>query len=227
MIHEAPDPIPKKNKTQDDAEEITTWCCCNQGVSTMGVSFNKVSFTPDEVAVAKISINNGACKVKCESVTLKLVNLIHFEDSAGEVFSYEKVLQKEVAIGPEAGDSTWEKTMDINLKDIRFKIVEEKVNKSGLAVNVAKEDKYLAERLPPKTKQSRYFKIRYSLQVETTYAGKTFCSETPFVTTPLNVVGKINPDSYGYEAERDQEASTSYLGFRRIKCEYVDEKIEY
>jgi hypothetical protein len=43
----------------------------------------------------------------------------------------------------------------------------------------------------------------------------------------LNIVGKINPDCYGYEAERDQEASTSYLGFRRIKCEYVDEKIEY
>jgi len=32
-----------------------------------------------------------------------------------------------VAIGPEAGDSSWEKSMDINLDDIRFKVVEEKV----------------------------------------------------------------------------------------------------
>jgi hypothetical protein len=68
-----------------------------------------------------------------------------------------------VAIGPEAGDSSWEKSMDINLEDIRFKVVEEKVALSGLAVAVDKNDKFLAERLPPKTKQSRYFKIRYSL----------------------------------------------------------------
>jgi len=73
MVHEAPDGIPKKNRNQSDAEQITTWCCCNQGTSTMAVTFNKVNFTPDEVAVANIRINNGACKIKCETVILKLV----------------------------------------------------------------------------------------------------------------------------------------------------------
>lgn len=163
MVHEAPCSVPKKNRNQTDAEQITTWCCLNRGKSTMGVTFNKVNFTPDEIAKAVITIDNGSCKLKCESVELKLVMQIHFEDSLGEVYTFEKVCQKEVAVGPEAGDSTWEKTMDINLAEIRFKACEEKVLKSGLGHKVAKEDSYLAERLPPKTKQSRYFKIRYSL----------------------------------------------------------------
>ena len=43
--------------------------------------------------------------------------------------------------------------------------------------------------------------------------------------TPLNVVGKMDPECYGFEAERDEMGAD--LGFRRIKCDYVDEKIEY
>ena len=186
-----------------DAESITTWCCCSQGTSRMNVEFNGQTFTPDDTAVATIKIDNSKCKLRCTKVTLEFWMSMLMESSNGEVFTMEKVLQDETTEGPMPGDGSWEKTMDIELAKIMFEVVTEKVNLSSKSVTLSLEDQYMVQRLQPKVVNSRFFKIKYNLVVKTEFEGKIMCSETPEIMCPLNIVGKMNPDCYGFECARD------------------------
>ena len=50
------------------------------------------------------------------------------------------------------------------------------------------------------------------------------CSETPFIKFPVNIVGKMCPETYGFENEETTKPHD--LGFRRIKCDYIDKAYE-
>ena len=60
----------KAGEEQKERSNIKTWCCIDQGHSTMWSTFNKNVFTPHEVAEATVHVDNSECQVKVTEVKL-------------------------------------------------------------------------------------------------------------------------------------------------------------
>ena len=60
----------KEGEEQKERSEIKTWCCIDQGASTMWSTFNKNIFTPHEVAHATVHVDNSECQLKVTEVSL-------------------------------------------------------------------------------------------------------------------------------------------------------------
>lgn len=54
---------------QSETSNIKTWCCCDQGTSTMSSVFNKNVFMPNEIAAGEIKINNEHCQLGVSRVS--------------------------------------------------------------------------------------------------------------------------------------------------------------
>jgi hypothetical protein len=59
-IREPPVPF-KMNERQMEESKVTTWCCIDQGTSTMWANYEKNIYTPQEVAKAMIHVDNSKC----------------------------------------------------------------------------------------------------------------------------------------------------------------------
>ena len=51
----------KAGEEQKERSNIKTWCCIDQGHSTMWSTFNKNIFTPHETAHATVNVDNSEC----------------------------------------------------------------------------------------------------------------------------------------------------------------------
>lgn len=51
----------KAGEEQKETSNIKTWCCIDQGESTMWSTFNKNIFTPHETAEATVHVDNSKC----------------------------------------------------------------------------------------------------------------------------------------------------------------------
>ena len=60
MIREKPVNF-KTNDAQSETSNIKTWCCIDQGTSTMSSLFQKNQFLPNEVALGSVRVNNVEC----------------------------------------------------------------------------------------------------------------------------------------------------------------------
>jgi len=60
MIREKPVTF-KTGEAQAETSHIKTWCCCDQGTSTMSSVFEKNQYLPSEIARGEIKINNEHC----------------------------------------------------------------------------------------------------------------------------------------------------------------------
>ncbi len=58
------------NLKQTSENQITTWCCANQGTSRIEVEFEKNVFEPSEVCRAFVRLDNSHCNVRLENVRL-------------------------------------------------------------------------------------------------------------------------------------------------------------
>ena len=52
--------------------QIKTWCCCDQGTSSITVQFDKNTFLPSEIAHATVILDNSNCKIALNNVTLSV-----------------------------------------------------------------------------------------------------------------------------------------------------------
>ena len=58
------------NITQTSENQITTWCCVDQGSSKIQVLFEKNVFTPHELCKAYVDLDNSKCGVDLTNVRL-------------------------------------------------------------------------------------------------------------------------------------------------------------
>ena len=56
-------------EAQSETSNIKTWCCIDQGTSTMSSVFNKNVFMPNEVAEGQVRINNEHCGLNAHRVS--------------------------------------------------------------------------------------------------------------------------------------------------------------
>ena len=48
-------------EAQSETSHIKTWCCIDQGTSSMSSVFNKNVFLPNEIAAGSVKVNNEHC----------------------------------------------------------------------------------------------------------------------------------------------------------------------
>lgn len=69
----------KKLKTK----QVKSWCCINQGLSTLNVSLLKDHYHPDQELKANISLDNTQCNLDGNNIKLEFWQNIELKDRAG------------------------------------------------------------------------------------------------------------------------------------------------
>lgn len=62
----------RENISHNDSHNISTWCCCSQGVSSVNTTFDKNVFEPHELCKAVVNIDNSQCNLEITNVRLAL-----------------------------------------------------------------------------------------------------------------------------------------------------------
>lgn len=62
---------------------IVKCCCCNQGSVDFKVYFNKNAYPYGDTAVTWCELDNGGCKVNCNSVNACLIHELRVTDNNG------------------------------------------------------------------------------------------------------------------------------------------------
>jgi hypothetical protein len=60
------------NINQNQTNRITTWCCMDQGPSSVNVTFEKNVFEPSEICKAIVNIDNSQCNLNINNVRLAI-----------------------------------------------------------------------------------------------------------------------------------------------------------
>lgn len=103
-IREPPVPF-KMNEQQMEESKVTTWCCIDQGVSTMWANYEKNIYTPQEVAKAMIHIDNSRCTLNVTQVKFFMEQRLTINAGAfgGRTHTYVKRLAYNERPGPAFG----------------------------------------------------------------------------------------------------------------------------
>lgn len=100
----------EKNLQQIQPQD-NSFCSCfssGKGKTTVGTLFEKNIYTPNEVAIAHVDINNEECKTDIHSVSFYLMQKVWactIEDGRTYNFNFKQKLCKHKIRGPKAGDN--------------------------------------------------------------------------------------------------------------------------
>lgn len=77
------------NIDQKQTNRITTWCCIDQGPSSVNVTFEKNVFEPSEICKAVVNVDNSQCNLNINNVRLAIEQELKLKTSpGGGVFSH-------------------------------------------------------------------------------------------------------------------------------------------
>lgn len=65
------------NAVQSETSNVKTWCCCDQGTSSMSSVFNKNVFMPNELAEGKVVVDNSNCQLNVTRVNFFVEQVLH------------------------------------------------------------------------------------------------------------------------------------------------------
>ncbi len=94
----------------------------------MECTFDKNSFFPNEIALAKVTLDNSKCETDMTNVTLNVEQEVTMHCDY-HCFRETFVLAQDVEAGVKAGEAPKEKVLDVNLNDIKYAISGEKKKK--------------------------------------------------------------------------------------------------
>lgn len=140
IIREKPVAL-REGDQQSETSHIKTWCCVDQGHSTMSSVFNKNVFLPNEHCEGSIKVNNEECKLAVSSVqffveqrlTVKAKNHSH---------TYTHRLVEQAVAGPGPGVGDWQTQLALDLSKIKYEVADMK-KKKGVQKKVSPEDKFM------------------------------------------------------------------------------------
>jgi len=95
----------KVGDQQSETSNISTWCCIDQGTSTMWSAFEKNVFTPQDVAKAMINVDNSKCTLNVTTVKFFIEQRLTVRDTGFGAHSYtmtRKIVEREIE-GPKFG----------------------------------------------------------------------------------------------------------------------------
>lgn len=181
---------------QKETSEIKTWCCCDQGTSTMWSMFEKNQFVPTEMCRGKVHVDNSNCQIAANRVSFYIEQRLRVE-AGHHSHTYSKRLVNKTIEGPAAGQGEWFSDMELNLNDIRYEVAKEK-KKNGVMKPISKEDQFMMAGLQAAC-HAKKIKNEYFLCVLVEYDGCTCCVNLPDSRMPVTIVPIVNPACFGFQ----------------------------
>lgn len=195
------------NINQSQTNNVKTWCCMDQGPSTVEVNFEKNVFEPTDVCKAIVNVNNSQCNLNINHVRLAIEQELRLKTSAGGGFGSHSInetftLQNSNYPGVAARSADKEpRLLQVDLKTIKY-VVAATRKKKGVVKALSVEDRYMLENIAANCK-GRLISNQYFLTVRCDFAGCTCCSQTPVCRVPITIVPIINPQVWGYQQPQD------------------------
>ena len=188
----------KMGEQQQETSNITTWCCVDQGTSSMWSSFEKNIFTPVDCAKAIIHVDNSKCTLNVTQVKFFIEQRLTVRDSGFGAHSYTRTrtLVERSMVGPNFGQGGWTTEMIMDLGAIRFDVPEFK-KKHGVEKRISPEDAFMMAGVQSAV-HSKYVTNDYFLCIELAYDGCTCCANLPDSRMPITIVPLLDPRSFGF-----------------------------
>ena len=181
---------------QAETSHLKTWCCIDQGTSTMSSVFEKNQYLPTEVAKGFVRINNEHCQLNAHRVSFYVEQrlTVHIGHHS---HTHVARLVNNTMEGPHAGAAHWEQEMMLNLGAIKYEVVKEK-KKKGVMKAVSPEDAFMMAGVQPAT-HGKKVTNEYFLCVLVEYAGCVCCVNLPDSRMPLTIIPIVNPACFGFQ----------------------------
>lgn len=189
----------KTNEQQQETSIVKTWCCIDQGVSSMWSTFEKNIYTPQETARAMIHVDNSRCQLpvtRCRFFIEQRMTIRGVGPFAHTHSFTNKLIERDVQ-GPQALQGGFQTELLMNLNEIRYEAVVNK-KKKGVQMTLSPEDLFAMTGLQPAC-HSRHITNEYFICIELEYDGCTCCSNLPDARTPLTIVPLVNPACFGFQ----------------------------
>ena len=113
---------------QSETSNIKTWCCIDQGTSTMSSVFEKNVFLPTEMARGAVKVNNEHCQVRATQVSFYVEQVLTVR-CGHHSHTYRHRLVEQRMDGPDAGQADWATNMELDLSKIKYEVAETKKKK--------------------------------------------------------------------------------------------------
>ena len=105
----------------ENAQEIKTCCCIDQGKAVIKVNFEKNAYTPYEIAKCFVDVNNSECKIPIENITFKLKRAVDAKAGGHNLQVGDLTLATNTYPGCEAGAIKEKEHMQLDLNNAREK----------------------------------------------------------------------------------------------------------
>ena len=93
-------------EAQSETSHIKTWCCVDQGQSTLSSVFAKNVFLPNEIAEGHVKVNNEQCQLNAHRVSFYVEQVMRVH-AGGHSHTYRNRLVNQTVEGPHAGVADW------------------------------------------------------------------------------------------------------------------------
>ena len=204
---------------QSETSNIKTWCCIDQGTSTMWSEFEKNQFIPTEFARGKIHINNENCQVAANRVSFFVEQVLRIK-ADGHYHTHTTRLVNRTIDGPQAGQSDWSADMELNLAEIRYEVPEMK-KKKGVMKPLSKEDRFMMAGIQAAC-SGKKIKNNYYLCVLVEYDGCVCCVDLPGSRMPMTIIPIVDPTCFGFQPPTHGWEPANLGGFRLNLQHYDD-----
>eukprot|EP00347_Sterkiella_histriomuscorum_P001387 403372231 len=201
------------------SNKLTTWCCVDQGISKIDVTFDKNTFFPNEKAHSKVTLDNSKCNLNMKNVRMAVEQNIHIQAEGFTFADTITLVQKQEGGVHAKQDNKVDKELEVDLNSIRYPAPETK-KKHGKVVPVSLEDAFQMSQMQPAC-HGHLVRNEYFIAVRTDFEGCTCCTTFPSVKTPLVVLPIVNPQCFGFAAPPDFHPQTQQVAHISIITENI------
>ena len=128
-------------EAQSETSHIKTWCCIDQGTSTMSSVFEKNVFLPNEQARGTIKINNEHCQLNAHRVSFYVEQVLTIHVGHHSHTHRHRLTEQRVE-GPHARVADWHTALALDLSKIKYDVAATRMKK-GRQKAISPEDSFL------------------------------------------------------------------------------------
>ncbi|CAD8062611.1 unnamed protein product [Paramecium sonneborni] len=159
--------------SKQETANLTTWCCKQQGVSSISATVQKNLYFPGEFVQITYEVDNSNCKLNIENVDIMIVNKLNLRSNSGSQCHLEFNLNALSHNGVQQG----QKIQPSQSKGISLQLI---------------NSQYLLALTPSTT--GNFVNSSYYVKIIPNFEGCTCCSSKPIVLVPITVLAVLPQD---------------------------------
>ncbi|CAD8068948.1 unnamed protein product [Paramecium sonneborni] len=161
--------------SKQETANLTTWCCKNQGVSSISAKVEKNLYFPGEFIQITYNIDNSNCKLNIENIDVMIVNRLNIRSNSGSQYNREFQLNALSHKGVEKGMKTLQSSSQ------------------GCSLQIVYSQQPNLTVTPSTT--GNFVNSSYYVKIIPNFEGCTCCSSVPVVMVPITILAVL-PQEY-------------------------------